>query len=476
MIPISTEAALADLDMLGQQPLVNMYTPLCFFYPDSHEDDTRPYLQDTPTILKKGFERLAEAFPWIAGQVVGESADSGLTKIVPFPSHPIPELKIQDHGPKHPSFDRLYNSNFAFGLIDERDLCGKESHIGQQKNATTEFPVLVAQLNYIRGGIILAFVTHHSTCDITGMGSILSLFDKACRNVPFTDDDIRIGNRRLDSPIHLLEGEIDITNNPRLRMQVTPPSSSSHIAPAMLPPPTGATWVYFAFPATSLSSLKSLATSQIPENGPAYISTDDVLTALVWQRIVLARLQHKSPSPQPTICARAIDVRPYLKLPRNYPGMIQNETYTPLPPATLVQAPLGVIASLLRQDLKPKELARDTEALTTLMTHDDDKSKYSLACGVDWSRDVMISSWSKVAGYQMEFGLGAKPVKVLRPRFPPVPGLVFCMPKRADGGIDVAVCLRDEELVRLRGDEVWVRMCREARVEKQKGSEEEDAD
>lgn len=91
------------------------------------------------------------------------------------------------------------------------------------------------------------------------------------------------------------------------------------------------------------------------------------------------------------------------------------------------------------------------------MTHDSDKGKYSLACGVDWARDIMISSWSRVDGYNMDFGLGVKPTCVKRPSFNPVPGLVFMMPKRGDGEISVAVCLHGGDMDNLKKDGDWTR-------------------
>lgn len=450
MTSTDNEVVLADLDMLGQQPLVNLFTPLCFFYPTPREAASR----DLAPVLTRGLQRLTDNFPWIAGQVVGDGQKAGLTKIVPLPSHPIPELVVKKHGSSFPSFDDLVKADFPFKFLDEEVLCPRSSYPGQQEDASTEFPVLNVQLNYIEGGIILGFVTHHSTCDIMGMGAILSLLNKACGDQPFTDDELKTGNRRLDNPIQLLEEKIEVKGNPRLEMQVTPESDANHVAPANLPPPTDCSWAYFSFSASSLASLKAAATKEIPADGAPFISTDDVLTAFVWQCITRARYEDLDPGPG-SVCARAIDTRPYLDLPSTYPGMMQNQTYTHLDLAAAAEAPLGFLASLLRQEIKPAELAKDTRALITLMTHDTDKGRYSLACGVDWTRDTMVSSWSKVDGYNMDFGIGIKPKKVRRPRFPPVPGLVFFMPKGRDGEIGVAISLRDEEMQRLNGNLDW---------------------
>ena len=442
------EAFSVELDMLGQQPMLNLYTPLCFFY-----GAPGPEASDLHNILEKGLQRLTDAFPWVAGQVVEDGPGSGFNRIVPRPFHPIPDLIVLDQHHKLPSFETLAKRNFPFELIDGKLLCARECNIGHQESVSTDIPVLAIQLSHIEGGVILGFVTHHTTCDMTGMGSILSLFNKACHNEPFTNSDLKIGNRRLDSPIQLLEEEIKVQGNPRLEMQVAPELDENHVPPAHLPPPRPCTWEYFSFSSSSLAALKAKAMEGFPEGGPAFVSTDDALTALIWQCVTRARGQHSESEECGSICARAIDVRPFLGLPLNYPGMMQNETYTKALPRELKNLSLGALACKLRQDLIAEDLKRDTQALITLMTHDSDKRKYFFACGVDWMRDTMISSWSKVDGYNMDFGLGVKPTCVKRPRFNPIPGLVFMMPKRGDGEISVAIALHDKDMENLNDPE-----------------------
>jgi len=49
------------------------------------------------------------------------------------------------------------------------------------------------------------------------------------------------------------------------------------------------------------------------------------------------------------------------------------------------------------------------------------------------------------------------PEAARRPGFTPVEALVYFMPRRGDGDVVVMLCLRDEELEKLREDEEWVR-------------------
>ena len=62
-----------ELDVFGQQPGLNICTQICFVYAVT---DGSPQASIVDT-LTKGLERLTEAFPWLAGQVVNEGAREG---------------------------------------------------------------------------------------------------------------------------------------------------------------------------------------------------------------------------------------------------------------------------------------------------------------------------------------------------------------------------------------------------------------
>lgn len=53
----------------------------------------------------------------------------------------------------------------------------------------------------------------------------------------------------------------------------------------------------------------------------------------------------------------------------------------------------------------------------------------------------------------LDFNIGlGLPESVRRPRYAVVEGLMYLMPIDRTGGIDLAICLRDEDLEGLRGD------------------------
>ena len=76
------------------------------------------------------------------------------------------------------------------------------------------------------------------------------------------------------------------------------------------------------------------------------------------------------------------------------------------------------------------------------------------------SSDILLSSWAKENFYELDFNFGlgsSKPESVRRPQFSPIEGLMCILPKRLDGELTVVICLRDEDMERLRTDEKFAR-------------------
>ncbi|KAG0252232.1 hypothetical protein DFQ27_008217, partial [Actinomortierella ambigua] len=73
--------------------------------------------------------------------------------------------------------------------------------------------------------------------------------------------------------------------------------------------------------------------------------------------------------------------------------------------------------------------------------------------------DVAMSSWVKLRCYHWDFHLGlGLPVAVRRPNWTPeIEGLLFLLPRTVEGDIAVGVCLREEDLERLKADPVFTR-------------------
>ncbi|KAG6864521.1 hypothetical protein C0991_008983 [Blastosporella zonata] len=435
------------IDILGQQPGLSIYTQIsmCFPVADASSDP------DIISTLTSGLERLSTSFPWVAGHVVNEGAGEGNTGIFKIATlEKIPRLVVKDlrDDPSVMTMAVIRQANFPINMLDESIVAPRRT-IPSPEEAALEKPVLIVQATFITGGLILTFLGQHQVMDMTGQGQIIHLLSKACRNEPFTSEELASGNRARHDIIPFLDDSYQLGDE--LVHQTVKPAPPPIEGAAPLPPPK-ATWANFSFPPASLAALKSLA-SQTVTSG--YISTDDALCALIWQSVLRARLPRLDPIVESTF-ARAVDVRRYLDIPQTYPGIVQSMSYHTYTLQTLLQEPLGAVASILRAAVDPKtsNLAHNTRALATCLHRSPDKNIISFTAMVNLSTDIMLSSWGKINCYQLDFGLGlGNPEAVRRPRFDTVESLMYILPRTPDGEIAAAICLRDEDMERLKADE-----------------------
>lgn len=437
-----------DIDILGIGMPLKLYTQICLCFPLA-DASSHPTIINT---LTNGLERLSASFPWLSGQVVNEG--SGIFKIRPLER--IPRLVVQDlrHDPSIPTMDALRRANFPFSMLDESIVAPCKTLSGSSDDSASDSaPIFLVQANFITGGLLLTVVGQHQSMDMIGQGQIIHLLSKACCNEEFTNEELSAGNMARRNLIPLLDDSYK--PGPELARQIGKPPNG-HPAP-----PPKCSWTYFIFDHTSLIALKSLATqTMILPSG--YISTDDALSAFIWQSVIRARLHRLDPTAESTF-GRAVDVRRYLGIPPKYPGVVTNMTYHTYTLQKLVEEPLGSIASQFRSAVDPKtsNLAYNTRALATVQNRPPDQSIVSVTATIDPSTDIMVSSWAKVDCYQLGFNFGlGKPEAIRRPQFDPVESLIYLMPRTPDGEIAVAICLRDEDMERLRADEEFAKFAK----------------
>ena len=448
------------LNVLEQQKsLNNLYTQICICFP-LPDASSHATIVDT---LTSGLERLSASFPWVAGQIINESDDGGKSEVSRMkPLDKIPLLVVKDlrDDPSMPSMDAMRQAEFPMSMLDENIIAPRNTlPSSPEQYASEPNRVFLLQATFITGGLLLTLVGSHNAMDMTGQGEIIRLLSKACRNEDFTPEELTTGNIPRRDLIPLLDDSYNPGSELAYQL-VTPaaPQPSTEGVDGKAGPPAEAkcTWAYFTFPPASLTALKALATQALSSG---YVSTDDVLSSFIWQSITRARLPRLNPAETVTF-ARAVDVRRYLGISPRYTGLMQNMTYFNHPLRQLLDEPLGGVAARLRTAVDPKtsSLAHDTRALATYLNRVADKDSVSFTATLELSKDIMLSSWSKLDCYELDFGLGlGKPESVRRPLFVAVESLLYLMPKTRDGEIAVSICLRDEDLERLRTDEEFVK-------------------
>jgi hypothetical protein len=436
-------------DVFGHLIKMNLYTPICLCFP-LQDASSQSQIIDT---LTQGLEQLSISFPWLAGQVIFEGGAEGnirLSKIIPLDKTSRLIVKDLTHDAVVPSMDVLRKANFPFSMLDGTVLAPLK---GLPTNYEEDpAPVFLVQANFINGGLLLNLAGEHNAMDGHGLGQVIRLFSKACHNEPFTDEELLHGNRARGNLIPLLD-RATYKPGPELDYLIIKPNATSPPALSNLPPNCG--WAYFHFPSSSLSKLKSIASSSssISENPTVpYTTTNDALSAFIWQSTSRVRSSRLPPHTTSTF-ARAVDVRSCLSIPPSYLGNMSNHTYNTLSLSSISSTSLGSLASSLRLALHHSDLNFGIRSLITYISLTPDKSSISYGANMDLSRDIFLSSWAKLPCYKLDFNLGLGfPESVRRPRYDVVEGLMYLMPMDNSGGIDIAICLRDEDLEGLKRD------------------------
>jgi trichothecene 3-O-acetyltransferase len=450
-MPLSNVACDLDdfpLDVFGQQPRINrIYTQITFCFPIIDEQPELP-IEATIRTLQDGVERLSTSFPWTAGKVVQEH---GLYKIRAREGSLSIVIKELRHHDSMPSWDILQKASFPFSMLDECTIAPVKT---LSEEAGPELLVFLVQANIISGGLLITFNGQHGSMDMAGLGEVIRLLAKACRNEPFTTSELAVGNMRRDN-IFCLIGKDDLSGG---EGDSTGNSVDERVAPQIEIP--SCSWAYFLFSASSMRALKSEAMSTIPTSD--FVSTDDVLSVFVWQSITRARLRRLGVGSDLTsTLSRNVNVRRYLDVAPGYPGVITHSTTHSISIDTLVEKSLGSLAVDLRSALDPKVIAEETRA-SALHIMKGGAAKATFASTSTPELDVRLSSWAKEKCYEVEFGFAAGTGKleaVRRPRFMDGAreGLVYLLPKALDGEIAVGICLRDADLEILKTDEVFVK-------------------
>lgn len=461
-----------DIDLMGAQPaLFKLYTQLAFIFPLS---ESTSHAQVT-SIVTSGLEKLAQRFPWVAGQIVNTNPDDPKAaphyKIQPY--KPIPQLLVRDYtsDAEIPSLSQMREREFPMEMLSEHVWapCPTLAAVGfdpkkSSGNSDQPAPVMLTQVSFIRGGLVLCVNMQHNVCDMMGQAAVLGWLSKACRGEQFTEEEIEFGNMSRIDVVPLIKDD-GWMPGPELQNQLFPPLPAVLKEPDTVESaaPSKCTWTYFDFSASSLESLKHVAIATLPPGFAGFVSTDDALSAFIFFSILHARQSRLRPDASVTF-ARAVDARRYLNVHPNYPGILQNMAYTRYSLDSLLSTPLGHIAARMRQAVDPKtsDVAYRTRSLVTFLAQSpDNAAKTSPTATLDMNVDIALSSWTKVPAYKWDFGFGlGPPVAVRRPRFVPVESLMYLMPKSRQGSIAVAMCLREDDLTCLMRDDEWKRIAR----------------
>lgn len=437
-------------DVLGQMAFLKTYIVI------SYGLRTRGSTEETKKTLEDAAETLIEAFPWVAGHVIYQGSGpgkTGLAAIMPYPqgARTTPVI-VRDISDTSASLEEILEAGEPMHMLDGEILAERKGLPHSYNESQGPAPVLVIQANVIKGGILLCFQGNHHAMDMNGMAHMMRLFSKALCGEPFSDDEIKHGNRERRGVIKLLGPDDEKADVSKLLVKPPPPGN-----PETSGEVPDVQWVYLRFAGRKLAELKSAA------GGPGqWISTDDALSAFAFQRITAARMKRiEKKQPQITFC-RAINGRRYLDppLPKEYIGHMVICTFTDVPlDSPVATSDVGALARELRADMLSIK-SNYIESIATALHELDDKTGLSYGATLNMAGwDLMLSSFAGLGLNEIDFGdsLGGKPLFTKRPRFAPIEGLLYFMPRTADGDVDIAACLRSEDIETLKKDEEFLK-------------------
>ena len=437
-----------ELGPIDQLPFLRLYTQILLCFPLTKGTDV-PKVVAT---LQHATQALSKVFLYLQGQIIHEDDSqsteptSGVLKIIALTDFESSMFRVKHLNSEFPSYDEIRSAKAPFRMLDGEIIAPENA---RPKTNTDVAPVFIVQANFIRGGLILCFSAMHTALDGNSLGELIRMFATICRGEEISPSDISAGNLDRNAAFpSLYPGEKALTHE-NLR------HDPIKIQPAPAPVHPQPIWTSFHLSRSSLTKIKDEASQNLP---PAtWISTDDALAALTWRAVTQARSSRLDLTSNSTF-VRAINARRHCSppLPASFIGNVVICANTTFPISSLLRASLPEISPLVRSATNEIDGHYLRTFVTLLRSVRDKRTIPHVSNHLD--RDFLISSWTGLPIYGSDFGeLLGKPEFVRKPRFAAAGGWAFFMPKDEEGGIDVVLGLREDDVERLREDRVWMK-------------------
>ena len=460
----TTEISLSPIDML----MPRMHVPKLLYFASTAEP------ANITSNLLVALELTLKSIPIIAGSVATSKQDRAQKGSLSVQS---PFFKAEDILSANDlrdecDYEQLRAAHFstdrvAFDAIAPK-LFGK---------AADSAPVMVAQANFLRGGVLLFLAVHHCVLDEVGIFNVMRVWSSYCRGEVSLDF---VTPQWFDrSPLSQGAGTGKLEDHPEYSLapegaMVRAAEDPSVYFPSSADVRSG----IFFFSDEALGRLKLAATVPSPSDGQectTWISTNDALIALFWCCISSARVAEskRATSEIFPLFAMAVNGRNQLHPPMS-PDYCGNVVLIAKTMAKaddlLIQEPgrLAKAASLIRKAVKVVDdayvrdviqMVRKTDDVGRLAPRRRPAIEHSLGC-TTWARQPYYSlDWGSTLGGACERvrgrNLRTDGLFLIFPRIPSTRGLKGESDAR-QGGIEVQLWLRHDTYQRLMGDPVFM--------------------
>lgn len=423
-------------DLMGQFPVLNAYTHITFGFELPLDVD-----RDAITsALQTGLDRLIELIPWLGWQI---GLESGVRTTVPWPEDtPRVLLHVKNCDDIVVPMAQLLAAGIPINKLDAKVLAPWPA-LPQPHGLTGPVPVITLQANFVRGGLILNFSSHHTVMDGTANLQVPKLFAAILNGDTIPEADLQQANRDRRGLIELIPRSEPMKDYSHLRG----PPGYRFTLPASAP-----IWCHFNMPMASLSKLtKSARDPSRPVN------EDDVLIAFFWQRLCAARIARGIARDTVSKISRAIDARVALGIPPTYLGAQVHMAITRLPMGQVASLTLLQVAQVLRRALADANTPWAIRSLVTFIAREPDRSRLLYNGPHDGNTDVGATSslnmaharpphWGPVLGPSRFFS---------RSNGAPIPGSFTVYSPDGAGFVRMCICLPVDDLEALKKDALW---------------------
>ena len=478
------------------------YVTKLLFFPKSPGSDMSA-IKET---LQSGLAETLKALPLLSGtvQVIQIGVQQG-TLYVSAPWNNVSKVfQVRDlRDMRGLNYADLRNKNFPVQGLD-RSVLTPIADINWQAH---QKPVMLVQMNIIRGGFILALCMHHSFTDANGTVAVAKIWAAYCRkengsrfitrdmiererlmqwgegeraNVGELQQIFLLPKQAQTQSTALSGDDISMAKDiPRFGHGILPTQpqvqstalSGDNISKAKDIPSVGheiQSSIFF-FSKTKLAELKIMASKKdCDETGSGWISTNDALCSLFGCCIHSASTLDAEDHDKQAVIDIAVNMRPFLDppLPSDSIGNVLNRLRIIVPHKTIEPTPKKVteIAHLIRQKFKLLDQESYRKLLAFLKSLPDISRADIL---VPENQDVIgFSSWSKLNFYDIDWGnvIGTKIERLRTCILPGFKDFAIILPElntprfeTDQCGLEILIWVEESKMKRLKQDQLFNR-------------------